>query len=182
VPKKGFDLLLKALPEVLRQNACTQLLLIGDGPERSALEKLAKSLHLDNSVQFLGERTHEAAMRIMSEASLVAIPSREEPFGLVALEAMFLGKPVVATEVGGLPEVLNGADALLVSPDDAGALANSIIAMINKEEIDPTFGAHNRRIAERFSMAAMTDKYLSLYQSLCVPDLTVDGGRTTEKT
>jgi glycosyltransferase involved in cell wall biosynthesis len=101
----------------------------------------------------------------MASSRAVIIPSRQEPFGLVALEAMAVGKPVIAARVGGLPEVLADADAILVPPDDPAALAHAIDDLTARLERDPAFGARNRAIAARFSVARMTDAYLSIYRA-----------------
>jgi len=162
VPKKGFDVLLRALKcndgkQKMRLN------LIGDGPEHSKLESLARELGLQDQVAFLGLQDHAFVVRAMQSSCMVVVPSREEPFGLVALEAMAAGKPVVATRVGGLPEVLQDADAILVEPNDPEALAAAIINMLAQLEREPEFGARNRAIAARFSIAQMTDCYEAIY-------------------
>jgi glycosyltransferase involved in cell wall biosynthesis len=92
------------------------------------------------------------------------VPSREEPFGLVALEAMAVGKPVIATRVGGLPEVLEGADAILVEPNNPAALANAIIGLFQRIQSEPRFGANNRAIASRFSIEQMMADYTKIYR------------------
>src|SRR5260370_24732140 len=101
----------------------------------------------------------------MASADLIAIPSRYESFGIVALEAMALGKPVVATRVGGLPEVLAGADALLVQPDNAKELSAAIETVLARLRSEPPFGARNRQCAARFSIDRMTDSYLDAYRA-----------------
>jgi glycosyltransferase involved in cell wall biosynthesis len=159
VPKKGFDIFLCALADVNSLEAR----LIGDGPERRALVELARELEIQDRVQFCGAQSHPEVMQAMAQSEMIVVPSRQEPFGMVALEAMALGKPVVASRVGGLPEVLEGADALLVEPEDSAALADAIRAMWERLEREPTFGARNRELAARFSVARMAGQYLALY-------------------
>src|SRR5258708_18891392 len=101
----------------------------------------------------------------MAAADLVVIPSRQEPFGLVALEAMALGKPIVATRVGGLPEVLEGADALLVQPGNATELAAAIETAHERLRTDPEVRARNRERAAQFSTKRMTEVYLEPYRA-----------------
>jgi glycogen synthase len=163
VPKKGFDVLLRAFAECRRATKTLRLNLIGDGPERGALESLAHELGLIDCVAFLGSQDHEAVVRTMQTSQFVVVPSRDEPFGLVALEAMAVGKPVVATPVGGLPEVLEGADAVLVEPDNPMVLAEAITAMLARIEREPQFGSHNREVAARFSITRMVDGYVQVY-------------------
>jgi glycosyltransferase involved in cell wall biosynthesis len=165
VPKKGFDILLRALSQCHHAGHPLRLRLIGDGPERCALENLARDLGLHEWIEFRGSQKHDEIIRAMASSRAVIIPSRQEPFGLVALEAMAVGKPVIAARVGGLPEVLADADAILVPPDDPAALAHAIDDLTARLERDPAFGARNRAIAARFSVARMTDAYLSIYRA-----------------
>ena len=165
VAKKGFDVLLCALARSRMAAQGVRLMLIGDGPERSRLESLSKDLALDGCVEFFGAATKREVAAAMSVSSVVAIPSRLEPFGIVALEAMAAGKPVIASDVGGLPEVLDGADALIVEPDNPQALAAAIKQLWHRLEVEPTFGSRNYRVAARFSVAKMTGEYLEVYQS-----------------
>src|SRR5262249_41213128 len=156
-PKKGFDVLLRAQANLVNRR---QMILIGDGPERESLEDLAERLGL-NEIRFTGQKDREAVLAEMAASELVVIPSRCEPFGMVALEAMALGKPVVASRVGGLPEILEGADALLVDPDEPTILANAIDAALEKVSGDAGFGLRNREWAANFSVQRMVDAYLS---------------------
>lgn len=164
VPKKGFDILLRALSQNHRGGQRLKLCLIGDGPERGALEILARDLGLNEWVEFRGSQERGEVIGAMTASRAVIVPSRQEPFGLVALEAMAAGKPVIATRVGGLPEVLNDADAILVPPDDPAALAHAIASLSARLASEPAFGARNRAIAARFSVARMTDMYLDVYR------------------
>jgi glycogen synthase len=161
VPKKGFDVLLRAHA---KDPSRSQLTLIGEGPERERLEQLARTLGMNGEVRFRGNQDHAQVMEEMAAAEVVAIPSLQEPFGLVALEAMILGKPIVASRVGGLPEVLEGTDALLVTPGDANELSVTIDKVRARLRDDPNFGGRNRELAQRFSARQMVDCYLQAYQ------------------
>lgn len=163
MPKKGFDVLLNALKRLKERGKAVRLVLIGDGPERQALEICAEKLALASSVEFRGAQTRDAVYDAMRASKLVVVPSRQEPFGLVALEAMALGKPLVASRVGGLIDVLDGADAELVPPDDAAALADAIETALERIELDPNYGTRNRQLAERFSTTRMFSQYLQVY-------------------
>ena len=161
VPKKGFDVLLQAFAAGSKETS--RLTLIGDGPERERLKELARSLGLNGEVNFCGAQDREATLAAMKQANVIAIPSLQEPFGLVALEAMALGKPIVASRVGGLPEVLAGADAVLVEPGDAAALAKAIAEAFACTKSNPNFGLRNRECAAGFSTQRMVDQYLETY-------------------
>ncbi len=163
MPKKGFDVLLRAFAQRDSATRRLDLVLIGDGPERAALESLKQELCLDGTVTLRGAENRDAVARAMAESDVVVIPSRQEPFGMVALEAMASGKPVIAMRVGGLPEVLDGADAVMVAPEDPSALAQAIDQTLSRLEREPDYGARNREIAARFSAARMVDQYETLY-------------------
>jgi glycosyltransferase involved in cell wall biosynthesis/SAM-dependent methyltransferase len=161
ISNKGFDVLLRAKAENKGQ---WQLVLMGDGPERNALESLARSIGLNGDVIFCGNQPRSHVLSAMAEADLVVVPSRKDSFGMAALEAMAYGKPVVATRVGGLPEVLENADAMLVEPDDPAQLARAIETALDRIKDDSRFGSHNRERAASFSIQHMTDSYLESYR------------------
>lgn len=159
VPKKGQDVFLRALAELSGSHASV----IGDGPERFELEHLVCELGIEGRVQFMGAQPSAQVVRSMMNSQMVVVPSRQESFGLVALEAMALGKPVVASDVGGLPEILQGADAFLVEPDDPFALAQAIKDAQKLLSHNPQWGARNRALATRFSLARMVDEFRRVF-------------------
>ena len=128
---KGIDVLLDAaaLYEVRLPNAIT--VLAGDGEERSNLESQAARLGLSR-VRFIGNVTQGELARLYNIADIDLVPSRREPFGLVAVEAMACGTPVVATNQGGLPDFVNEAVGSLVAPEDASDLADGIVDTLGR--------------------------------------------------
>lgn len=164
VPKKGFDLLVHAIAACKNCWRDLCLVLLGDGPEYNRLESLVCELGIDSKVRFYGAQSHSATIDAIESSRLVVIPSRQEPFGLVALEALAAGKPVVAARVGGLPEILDSADAVLVEPDNPAALAKGLTTVLARLGREPTFGARNREIAMQFSVGQMTNDFLDLYR------------------
>lgn len=158
--EKGFDLLLDAFARVCQQMPDLNLILAGEGEERSALEAQASRLALGNRLHFFGRATSEQVLTLLSACACVVIPSRRETFGLVALEAMAAGKPVIATRVGGLPEVVIGPENRLVDPivDD---LAAGLLDWYRGRA--QTNGLANRQWSAQFSAQAMVDKYLDVY-------------------
>ncbi len=127
--QKGFDLLLQALPAVVAQMPDLRLLIAGEGPERRALAGQAARLRLQERVRFLGARDDLEAL--FAAADGFVLPSRSEGSPYVLLEAMALGLPVVATEVGGVPAMLDGgANGLLVRAEDPPALAAAILRLV----------------------------------------------------
>ena len=117
-----------ALAEVLRARPAV-LVLVGDGPDREGVEKLVGALGLEANVAFLGERLHLGPL--FAQADLFLLPSEQESFGLAALEALASGVPVVASDVGGLPEVVrNGETGRLVAARDPRALARAVVELL----------------------------------------------------
>jgi glycosyltransferase involved in cell wall biosynthesis len=122
---KGSDVLVDAASIYERQLPGVTTLIVGDGSERRALESMARALRL-HGLHFVGFVDQEKLVRIYSAADVAVVPSREEPFGLAALEAMACGLPVVASSVGGLTEYVDETVGRLVPPDNPGALAYAI--------------------------------------------------------
>ena len=136
-PKKGLATFLAAAARVAAADPCARFVLIGDGPARGDLERRASSLGLADRVRFLGERPD--AVSLLPGLDLLVQPSLWEGFGLSVLEGMAAGLPVVATRVGGLPEVVrDGVDGLLVPPADAPRLAEAIASLF----ADPVRARH----------------------------------------
>jgi len=127
VHKKGFDLLLRAWAR-LAGRIDSPLWIAGDGDERAALEGLARDLGLSERVRFLGAVPHPEMLGLLERAELCVVPSRDEPYGILVVEAQALGVPVVATAVGNLPELIeDGRTGFLAEPTEEG-LVHSIAA------------------------------------------------------
>jgi glycosyltransferase involved in cell wall biosynthesis len=124
VSVKGADLAIEALKRLRERGVKTTLTICGDGPERDALEQQVRDADLEDSVTFEGWTEPDELAAHYRRAELFLVPSRYEPFGIVALEAIASGCPVVAAETGGLPEAV-GDCGILVAPDNPGALADA---------------------------------------------------------
>jgi glycosyltransferase involved in cell wall biosynthesis len=160
--EKGFDLLVRAMPQLPGR----RLLLAGDGPERASLEALAASLDVDDRVEFAGWVSEPWASRFRPD--LVVVPSRFEAMPLVVLEAMRAGIPVVATRVGGTPElVVDHVTGRLAEPENPTSLAEtaeSVLADPAGRELMAV--AAKRRLEERFTDTKMIDSYEALYATV----------------
>jgi glycosyltransferase involved in cell wall biosynthesis len=162
---KGFDLAVRALPRVSGAIPAARLLLVGDGPERPALEGLAASLGVADRLRMTGETSDVAAH--LAAADAVVVPSRNEGMGRVLVEAMALGRPVVATAVGGIPAVIADAECgRLIAPDDPEALADALVELGRDAGLREKLGEAGRQRAEAFSTAVADEKLLSLYAAL----------------
>lgn len=132
VPVKNLDVLLRAYARV-RDDVAVPLTLAGDGPLRPALESLAAELGIEASVRFLGAQTRAEVAALMGRAAALALPSRSEGWGMVVAESLARGTPVVASRVGGVPEIMGSEDAgILVEPDNERALAAALVAILER--------------------------------------------------
>ncbi len=168
-PVKGFDLLVRAFASI--HDDAIYLKMIGDGSERSRLELLAHDLGMNGKIEFSGSLNQKLVRDEIAASSFVVIPSRRDSFSLVALEAMASGKPVIAARVGGLPEVLEEADSILVDADNPTALAQAVNQMLARLKQEPTYGKRNRELASRFSLSRMVKHYEEVYSGCCVDEV-----------
>jgi glycogen(starch) synthase len=177
VREKGFDLALLAWAHLARRFPGGKLLVGGDGPARPDLLRLVTDLGLD-SVEFLGWVAPDNVPMLINASTLVLMPSRTEPFGLVALQSAQMARPVVATRVGGLPEVIvEGKTGFLTEPEDVGGLARAIQFLLEHPSAAAAMGrAARRRAEEVFDWNAHVDAYEVLYRRLATsPDPRVNG-------
>lgn len=161
--EKNHAGLLRAFVRLGEQCPDVELWIAGDGPLRQALERLRSTLGLDDRVVFLGAR--EDVPDLMRAADVFVLPSRFEGFGLVVAEAMASGTPVVATDAGGVAEVLNGA-GILVSAGDEAALARGLAQalMMDSAGAAEMVAAARRRAEDRFDIERVVDTWLELYR------------------
>jgi len=164
---KGADYLLRALAEC-RTSVPMHLTLAGDGPEGPRLESLAREFGLSDAVTFAG-LAHEMP-RFWQACDVAVVPSAEfvEACPMVPLEAMAAGKPVVATENGGLPElVVDGVTGTVVPPGDPSALARAIERYASDRDLRQQHGSAGRaRVMEKFSIERCAGEYLEIFRNL----------------
>jgi glycogen(starch) synthase len=169
VREKGFDVAIEVFAQLQRQLNGLRLVIVGDGPERAALEQLAATLVPNGAVRFLGWVEPARVASVINQATVVLMTSRwEEPFGLVAVEAAYMARPIVATRVGGLAEiVVDGETGCLVEPDDVAAMAAATAALLRDPQHASYLGKQGRRRAhERFSLDACAARYETHYGNL----------------
>lgn len=165
---KGFSVLIKAMKKVTESNTNVDLTIAGDGPEKKALEKLTAKLMLNSYVKFVGKIPFGRLSQFYSSSDIVIFPSiYPEPFGRVALEAMFFGKPVVASRVGGIPEVVDDKETgLLVSPDNPEELAESIITLVRDPQLRVFMGKKGKSAVQtKFDAGKIIDQHLQVYDN-----------------
>lgn len=161
--RKGLKYLIEAMQEIVERFPNVKLVLIGEGGEREHLEKFVSVKNLENHVVFTGRQ--KEIPKLLKSCDIFCLPSRREAFGLVNAEAMITGLPVVATEVGGIPEIVkNGETGLLVPPEDSGALACALISLIENPERRIEMGQLGKqRVYDLFDARVMAEKYEEFY-------------------
>ena len=134
--QKAIDVLVRAFKLVNKENPSTKLILVGAGHLRGQLEALAISLGINEQIEFLGPQGRTEIARLLRGCEIFVLPSRFETFGIVILEAMAYRKAVIATTVGGIPEIIeSGKNGILVEPDNPNALAKAINSVLLNQEL-----------------------------------------------
>ncbi|MFX1521699.1 MAG: glycosyltransferase family 4 protein [Promethearchaeota archaeon] len=167
-PVKNIAMLIKAFKCVYKKIPSCRLVIIGRGREKNRLVKLSKDLHLDHAVLFVENVPDREMPAYYSMADLVAYPPLMEPWGLVPIEAMACGTPVVASNEGGpLESVIHEKTGLLSNPRDSVAFSNALLTLVKDEELRYRMGKDGRVLVEaKFSLDAMIDSFLSAIQTI----------------
>jgi glycogen(starch) synthase len=166
-PEKGFDTAIRAFALLRKSGSNAQLLIAGGGPHRFSLEKLAAELELGPSIQFTGVLSEEEVIAAFNRATLVIVPSLIESFGLVILEAMQHSRPVIASRVEGVPEVVaDGETGLLVPSQDPKALCQAIQTLLRDPERAVQMGMRGRERAMKFTIQQNVAQYEDVYREL----------------
>jgi len=163
--QKGVDTLLKAAEIYSKSDLKPITLIAGDGDLRWQLEGLARQLKLD-SVYFLGNQSHEQMVKLFNVADVAALPSEFEAFGLVALEALACGTPVIAGDVGGFSQIVDEQVGCLIRPGDHRTLADKVVTFIKdgfKEKVRDKAAAYIRR---NFSWQKTADNIERIYEQV----------------
>ena len=165
-PQKNHFLLVDSFSRVLLQHPYIELWLVGDGPTRPDVERLVLERKLQDHVRFLGSR--KDVPELLAQSDVLLLSSDWEGVPLVILEAMAAGKPVVATRVGGVPELVeNGKTGLLVPPQNPEAFAGAILRLLKDPELRRRLGgAARRRALEHFDIQKTAQAYAELYLKL----------------
>jgi glycosyltransferase involved in cell wall biosynthesis len=165
VPIKGFDLAVTAMKHVCQEVPGAHLVLLGDGPERAALEALARREQLMDRLCITG--VEEEPAPYLAAADVLVAPSRNEGMGRVIVEAMSVGLPVVASRVGGIPSVVeDGRSGRLVPPENPQELSAALVALLRNASLRREYGDGGRLRAEMFSLPVMESKLQELYREV----------------
>jgi len=165
-PVKGIDYFIKAAEIIKSKFNNVKFVIAGDGSIRPNLEKMVKQMGLTKDFIFTGYV--DDAVSLISKFDVFVLPSLSEGLNLSLVEALAIGRAIVATNVGGNSEVIiDGETGLLVPPKNAQALANAILFLLENPEVVRKYGEKGKRIvAEKFSAERMCDEHLKLYSKL----------------
>jgi len=162
-PRKGIDRLIRAMAIVGRHGPCTQLTVVGEGPDRAALEVAAREADAD--VRFAGRVSDDDLPGFYQSADVVCSPALgDESFGIVLLEAMAAGRPIVATNIAGYAELLGPAGcARFAAVDDATSLAREITVVLTDAGLARTLGDRGSVAAKRYDWSVVAKRLEAIY-------------------
>jgi glycosyltransferase involved in cell wall biosynthesis len=161
-PAKGFDLLLTAFSQLNGRTGETDLIIAGDGELGETLRLRVRELGLADRVHFFGQASADEIVRLLNGSLFMVVPSRQEAFGVAALEGMAAGKRVLATRVGGLPEFVRGSANKLVEPTVEG-LKHGLTEWLDRGDALSSLGNENRSVAADYTWERTAEEYLQAY-------------------
>jgi glycosyltransferase involved in cell wall biosynthesis len=168
VPEKGVDVFLRAVSLVTRVVPSARFVVVGDGPLRAQLQERMVALRLAGVVSFTGFRPD--APRLIAGLDVLVVPSRSDGSPLVVCEAMAAGVPVVASRVGGLPDlVVHGDTGLLVRPEDPDDLARALVGLLLDPAAARALGIRGRHLASARSHVRLVDRMTEVYSAVAQP-------------
>ena len=164
--QKGFDCFIRAIPHIAQSLPNSRFMLVGDGALRNDLEARTESLGIQDRVLFTGQRTD--VRDVLAALDIVVVPSLQEGFPVLTLEAMAMEKPIVASEIDGITEqIVNGKEGLLVPPKDPQAIAQAVRRLAENPEQASLLGKNARaRVLREFSVDKMIAETIGVYESL----------------
>ena len=162
--RKGVDVLLRAMREIVDAGVAIRAVVVGEGIERARLQATIENLELGEHVELIGSVDQDRLCRLWTEASFFALPTRYEGFGIVLIEAMAAGLPIVTTTVGAVPDVV-GEAAVLVPPDSPHACAEAILMLSRNPVMARSLAdAAVARVSTRYRWAELGPQYAAVYE------------------
>ncbi len=168
VHKNGIDILIRAIAEIKKDIPKIRCVLVGDGPERRRLEALTRELSLDENIKFVGDVSNEKIPAYLAAAHIFARPSRFEGMGISFVEALAAGVPVIATSVGGIPDIIrDGETGLFSNVDDPHDLAKKIKMLFTETALrDQLISNGKKLVEEKFTWDRISDSYRTLFKNI----------------
>lgn len=163
---KGVDYLIKAMKEIVKKRKKTKLVVVGDGGWRSYLMELTKNLGLTDNVIFMGRVSEEDLPKYYSACDVFILPSttRAEGFGIVSIEAMASGKPVIGSDIGGIPFVI-GDVGILTKPRDPKSIKKALLKVLNNKKLARNMGKKSlEKVKKNFSLEMFAKNMLKVYE------------------
>jgi glycosyltransferase involved in cell wall biosynthesis len=164
-PKNGVEYFVRAMP-LISAGLDVEAHIVGDGPERERLKRLATELGVTDRIEFLGARPNDEMPDLLREANLAVIPSLMEATSIAALEAMSCALPVAASRVGGLPEIIDEGVGVLVEPKNPRALADAVVSLLMRSDLRELGREARRRVVANWSITRMVERHLEIYNGL----------------
>lgn len=167
-PRKAVEYLIYAMSIVSKENPKVKLLIVGDGPEKARLMELTKKLGINRNVAFKGSVDSQDLPKYYLACDIFVLHSLYEQFGIVLVEAMACGKPVISTKVGAIPDIVeNEKTGLLVEPKNPKQLADAILKLANDEKLRKRLGEEGMKKAkEKYDWNIIVEEYLNAYEQL----------------
>lgn len=163
--KNGVEYLVRATPAILKR-LDAEVLIVGDGPERGRLEALCRELGVADAVRFLGARPNHEMPALLASADAAVFPSLMEATSVAALEAMSCERPVAASRVGGLPEIVDEEVGTLFRPGDPEDLAEKVVALLERPDLAEAGARARRRVVDHWSLERLARRHREIYQEL----------------
>ena len=166
IPRKGLIYLIRAVPEVLKSVPNVKFIIAGEGPERPKLEEEIKHLGIENAVKLVGGAPYDMVPKFYAATDVFVLPTLYDAMPHAVYEAMAMEKPVVATRVGGIPEVIeNGSDGLLVDSMKPDEIAKAIITLFKNRELATRLGKNAlKKIKEGYTWEKIVQQYEQAYE------------------
>ncbi|MGQ0815542.1 MAG: glycosyltransferase family 4 protein, partial [Gemmatimonadota bacterium] len=163
--KNGVEYFVRAMP-LIRQQMPIEALIVGDGPERARLESLARELGVADAVTFMGARPNTEMPSLLSSAEAAVFPSLMEATSVAALEAMSVELPVAASNVGGLPEIVDASVGTLFEPANPADLAAKLVSLLQRPDLRELGARARERVVRSWSNERLARRHLEIYQTL----------------
>jgi glycosyltransferase involved in cell wall biosynthesis len=166
---KGFNYLIDAMPKLIHKFPKLKLIIVGDGPEKNNLLNQIKNLHLEQNVSLAGAVRNKDLPKFYNQADLFVLPSLKEGLGVVLLEAMACGTPVIGSNVGGITDIIiNGENGSFIKPRDADDIVEKVMLCLLDEKQLQKYSINGLiTVTKKFSWSSVVEKFSNEYRALC---------------
>jgi len=165
-PEKGVDLLIHSAKFVLEKNPMCHFYIIGDGPELKSIKKLSENLGIQKNIHYTGFLSYEEIVKYANSADITVFPSKFENSPISILEAMSIGKPIVSTDIGGIPEIVNNYENGLLAKLDSKNISEKLIILLKDKELRNKLSKNAFKTAKKFSWDIIAKNYIEYYEKI----------------